>query len=494
MGQHVRWWNLARTGDGYRPLRRPGGKKIPAADIKYFLEYYYRLRANWKTCGRFFAGKLYETVDPLVPARPVTVKRHRATAFYFRVRTRPQTAPGTCRGTITVQADNAPATRLSLEVKVWPFAVPQKWNFHTTGQFIWGKCARFHGKDWNAKLQRRYYDFLLDHRFSPTEQYGRILSPRQDLEYCLKRGMNTVYLSGNFTGTAREMEVLKAAYERVKRLSALDCTLVYIGDETSNWDEMHRRANLIHACLPGVLVMIGGSVPRKELLGYIDVYDPIIGPHKVYGLADGGAELVRQAQRRGEEFYWYVAAGPSYPYPNVQLEYPLIDCRSLFWMTWKYGVTGFEYYCYNIWHGRNFSRDPARRFANVPWKADGWERGWPANCDGMLFYPGPIGSLRFEAVRDGIEDWEMLLLLRDCVEAARRPGKGRPEGRAEIQQGTGGALPVEKGAGEPLLRGDHGRRSEQGLQRGWTVALAAGLPPGRQGPAEDVRADLLRHS
>jgi hypothetical protein len=166
-------------------------------------------------------------------------------------------------------------------------------------------------------------------------------------------------------------------------------------------------------------VMIGGSFPRDELLGYIDIYDPQIGGRsKVYSLQQDAVRLIAESQRRGEEFYWYVAAGPAYPYPNVQVENPLIASRLLFWMTWKYGVTGFEYYCYNLFE-RNYEADPAKRYPNVKWKADGWSGGWPSNGDGLLFYPGPISSLRFEAIRDGIEDWESHMVLRDCVEAVR---------------------------------------------------------------------------
>lgn len=183
---------------------------------------------------------------------------------------------------------------------------------------------------------------------------------------------------------------------------------------------MRRRADLLHAHLPGVQVMIGGSYPRPELLGYVDIYDPqLSGTSKVYSLQQDQVGLVQEAQQRGEEFYWYVAAGPQYPYPNVQLEYPLTDSRMLFWMTWKYGITGFEYYCYNLWE-RNYTRDPARRYPNSQWKPDGWSKGWPTNSDGILFYPGPISSLRFEAMRDGIEDWESLLLLSDAVDEMRR--------------------------------------------------------------------------
>jgi hypothetical protein len=100
------------------------------------------------------------------------------------------------------------------------------------------------------------------------------------------------------------------------------------------------------------------------------------------------------------------------------MEYPPVIGRVYFWMTWKYGITGFEYYCYNIWE-RNYPKDPAERYPNSKWQADGWSKGWPSNGDGMLFYPGPLSGLRFEAIRDGIEDWESHMVLRDCVEALR---------------------------------------------------------------------------
>jgi hypothetical protein len=459
-------------------LTNDAGDKIPASDIEYFIEDWYQLRRNWKTRDVFFGGKLYETVDPLIPVgrqegkseegkmarwqdgfsnsecgmrnselknsssipkcpelakehrNPnsvaplppclLTIKRHTHTPFFFRVRTRPETRAGTYHGIITVHADDTNPVQLSLEVKVWPYAIPEKWNFHTMGQLVWENLRRFHGEDFNDELVQKYYDFLLEHRFSPTEQYIGHLSPRTKLDECLKRGMNTIYLSGNFTGSLTELAQLKEGYETIKKLGALDYALIYIGDETDNWDEMRRRANLVHAHLPGVMVMIGGSLPNEELLDYIDIYDPLIGGQsKIYSLQEQYIHLINQAQQRGEEFYWYVACGPSYPYPNVQVEYPLIAARVLFWMTWKYGVTGFEYYCYNIWE-QNYSSDPAKRYPYVKWNADGWSRGWPTNGDGMLFYPGPITSLRFEAIRDGIEDWESHLVLRDYVEAVKK--------------------------------------------------------------------------
>lgn len=174
--------------------------------------------------------------------------------------------------------------------------------------------------------------------------------------------------------------------------------------------------------------MIGGSFPRPELDGVIDIFDPQISgeTNQVYSVtADQLKPLIAQAQARGEKLFWYVAAGPMLPCPNVQMEEPLIACRVLFWMTWKFGVTGFEYYCYNIWD-HNLAKD-GKRWPDVPFYPRGWGE---TNGDGMLFYPGPEGpfsSVRFENIRDGIEDWESHYVLRDYAEALREKARQEPQ-------------------------------------------------------------------
>jgi hypothetical protein len=93
-------------------------------------------------------------------------------------------------------------------------------------------------------------------------------------------------------------------------------------------------------------------------------------------------------------------------------------------MTWKFGVTGFEYYCYNIWT-HNLPDKDGKRWPEKPF----YPRGWgDTNGDGMLFYPGPDGpfsSVRFENIRDGIEDWESHRVLADYVEALKAWAAGQ---------------------------------------------------------------------
>ena len=315
--------------------------------------------------------------------------------------------------------------------------MPAKWNFRTMGQTCWDYIHRNY-KPFTPEIKRRYVDFLLDHRFNPTEQYADKLSPDlEDIPYCFQRGANTIYLSGNCT-LKSDLDKLKERYQAVKKLGLIDRALVYIGDETKDWAEMRRRSDRIRRVCPELMIMIGGSFPRKELDGIIDIFDPQIDrkSNAVYSLpAEQMAPLIATSQARGEQFFWYVAAGPMLPCPNVQMEDPLVASRLLFWMTWKFGVTGFEYYCYNIWKYNEPGKDgkawPERRFS---------PRGWgDTNGDGMLFYPGPEGpfsSVRLENIRDGIEDWESHYVLRDYADAlAARAAKD----------------PAAKAAAEPLL-------------------------------------------
>ena len=408
------------------------GARIPKEDIEYYRqEIFPQLYPNMKIKDWYFHGKNFAMPDALVGPRPVDLDAHISTPFWFIVRTRPGTKAGTYSGTITVKPKNAPARELRLTVKVWSYAIPEEWNFETMGQTVWGDVARVYGEI-TPELKRKYMDFLLDHRFSPTEQYVDKLSPdREDLAHCVGRGMSTIYLSGNFTGN---VEGLRERYEAVKKLGLIDRALVYIGDETSDWEEMRRRSDLIRRACPELMIMIGGSFPRPELEGVIDIFDPQISAetNQVYSVtADQLKPLIAQAQARGEKLFWYVAAGPMLPCPNVQMEEPLIASRVLFWMTWKFGVTGFEYYCYNIWD-HNLPKD-GKRWPDRPFYPRGWGE---TNGDGMLFYPGPEGpfsSVRFENIRDGIEDWESHYVLRDRVEALRKKTDQDPElaGRAE---------------------------------------------------------------
>jgi hypothetical protein len=83
------------------------------------------------------------------------------------------------------------------------------------------------------------------------------------------------------------------------------------------------------------------------------------------------------------------------------------------WLTYRYRVSGFEYWGLNQW-GENTGRRDWANFATGDTRTS-WKRThWPWD-DGWLLYPGdkgePLSSIRFENLRDGFEDAELLRLL-----------------------------------------------------------------------------------
>ncbi len=119
------------------------------------------------------------------------------------------------------------------------------------------------------------------------------------------------------------------------------------------------------------------------------------------------------------------------------VENRLIDARIVGWSAFKYDVSGFEY-----WNMTSWGKHPA----DASWITcpDGvlttawtYERRWSG--DGYLAYPGPdgrpINSLRFEALRDGLEDNELLRMLRDVVPKLARAS--RAEAQRLLADGDG---------------------------------------------------------
>ena len=143
----------------------------------------------------------------------------------------------------------------------------------------------------------------------------------------------------------------------------------------------------------------------EEFAEYIDTWCPM------YHMYDG--ELIHNYDSQ-EERWWYGCISPRAPYPTYHIEDTLLSARAVSWMQAEYGITGNLYWGYDLYANYNGSYyeeiedyygGDAKRFDQV-------------NGDGYLFYPGkkygidgPVGSMRLEAIRDGIEEYELLYAL-----------------------------------------------------------------------------------
>ena len=82
--------------------------------------------------------------------------------------------------------------------------------------------------------------------------------------------------------------------------------------------------------------------------------------------------------------------------PNKTVDVPLIESRLLHWLNYRYGLKGYLHWGFNSW-------------TNDPWNAPGQHNG-----DGWHVYPaksGLLNSLRWEQMRNGLQDYECLWLL-----------------------------------------------------------------------------------
>ena len=136
----------------------------------------------------------------------------------------------------------------------------------------------------------------------------------------------------------------------------------------------------------------------KEIVGHIDTWVP--QPQEV----DGNPAFFKERVKAGDEVWIYTCLAPKGKYMNRFIDYPLLKTRLLHWMNFKYGFTGYLHWGLNYWQGDPFT------LLEPDW---GGGTTLPPG-DSHILYPGkrnPSSSIRFEAMRDGIEDYELLKQL-----------------------------------------------------------------------------------
>lgn len=149
---------------------------------------------------------------------------------------------------------------------------------------------------------------------------------------------------------------------------------------------------------------------NQEFAEYIDTWCPM------YHMYDG--ELIHNYDSQ-EERWWYGCISPRAPYPTYHIEDTLLSARAVSWMQAEYGITGNLYWGYDLYANYN-----GKYYEEIEdYYGGDAERYDQVNGDGYLFYPGkkygidgPVGSLRLEAIRDGLEEYELLYAMMNTYD------------------------------------------------------------------------------
>lgn len=220
----------------------------------------------------------------------------------------------------------------------------------------------------------------------------------------------------------------------------LDRAFVYWFDEPDPKDYEFVVAGMqrLKAAAPGLRRMLTEQ-PEEALFGHVDIW---------CGLTpEWTREKVQARRRAGEEVWWYICTAPKAPYVTEFIDHPGTELRLWPWQSWQYGVSGLLVWATIYWTSPLVYPEPQLQ---DPWQDPmSWVSGYGfpvghkspwGNGDGRFLYPprrnpnavivpcldGPIHSLRWENLRDGMEDYEYLWLLRQAIERAERTHVGRP--------------------------------------------------------------------
>ena len=203
-------------------------------------------------------------------------------------------------------------------------------------------------------------------------------------------------------------DYLKAYSSHLRQQNRLDEAYVYNVDEPpeDQWDTVRDNYRFVKSTVPELKTWLCLNQPKavRDLQSYTDILDVYI---RQYDKAE-----VPKYRRTDKQLIWAVCVWP-HEHPNLFIEYPAADARMIGWLTYRYGVSGFEYWCLNQWGANTGRRDWAnftRGDTRTSWRCTTFPWG-----DGWLLYPGdrgePLSSIRFENLRDGFEDAELLQLL-----------------------------------------------------------------------------------
>lgn len=198
-------------------------------------------------------------------------------------------------------------------------------------------------------------------------------------------------------------QFLPALQRHLEERGWLDIYMQHLADEPIdvNAESYKQFASYIRKYAPKIRI-IEANLTTK-IAGSIDIWVPILSEfHQNLSFY--------QNRPKNEEVWFYTCLAPTGKYPNRFLDYSLLKVRLLHWINWLYNAKGFLHWGLNYWSDKPFEDvEPS----GLP----------PGDC--CIIYPGeegPLDSLRWEMLRQGMEDYEYLWLLED-VSGNREKGE-----------------------------------------------------------------------
>jgi len=416
------------------------------------------------------------TPDPLWPADSVALRPYQSQGVWIDLKVPKEARSGVYRGKIDIVRNGFPGATFEVSLEVLPISLPDPPGFHCYlnilvdpssvarfnklplwGEDHWRQLERYvknlaeHGQktitafivddpwagdtgfavrslvEWKCPgewkpggAKRMSYDFEAFDRFvslclragigDHIESWSPLVQPGSDhsmLIYTDTQSGERRKLrlpAGSAEYEAVWGDFARSFQEHLRAKGWLDKT--YLAFDEIKSEVLDRVIPFFHRVAPDLKLMISGGDEKgrhmaesREMAFYYGHYSP-----------GSPAALPDIAARRkaGKRTLLYTAVYPYYP--NTFLFSEPLESRYLGWIVWKWGFDGYIRWAWNFW--------PETLWDQPFFK---WWSG-----DMFFVYPGPDGpvdSIRWEMLREGLEDFECLRVARKELDRLRASGK-----------------------------------------------------------------------
>lgn len=371
--------------------------------------------------------------DPYWEAQSIPVQAGQAQALWVEIHVPNDARAGDYHGTLQVKAGDE-SWEMPVQLHVWDFAVPSErhlsvinwWRFPGPG---FEDVKPYSEAYWD--LLQRFCAFLVEHRQTDIQtSLGLIRETGDDqqgyaydtsrleryAQVAFRAGIRQIHLhsvgrrTASLTDPSSRIVPNESSLRRLAAWEKVVCQrdwrgrfLVSISDEPFIHHEESYAALVerVHDIAPSIRCI---EAVEAEFLGELDVYVPKLSHLNLWH--DRFAEV----QREGAELWFYTCCHPVGRYPNRFLDQSLLKVRVLHWINYLYDLDGYLH-----WGLNHFAGDD-------PFTQEGISKGLPLG-DRAIAYPGKnrlLGSLRFSAMRDGLQDYEYLWVLEEELSRIKR--------------------------------------------------------------------------
>jgi len=200
---------------------------------------------------------------------------------------------------------------------------------------------------------------------------------------------------------------LKAFSAHLKEKGWFEKTTIAMDER--HLEDMKNMIKLVDSVAPGFKITLAAN---KSLESIADRVHDYCFAFKFR--PDPKMNLKRTAS--GRQTTYYVCCGPRRP--NT---FPFSVPSESTWLGWR--AAAYRYTGFLRWALCSYTLDPFKT-------TDYPRRRWPTG-DCFLIYPGPRSSIRFERLREGIQDYEKVRLVREALEKQGDKGK---EGLKKLEE------------------------------------------------------------